>query len=321
MRFNQLDGLRAIAVIAVVVYHTFGMSNGLGEIGVRLFFAISGFLITLNLLKCRDDNFKQTIKTFYVRRCLRIFPLYYFSLLICFLLQLPEFNKLWAWAITYTTNIEMLMNTQWEQGALSHFWSLAVEEQFYLIWPWVILLVPRRWLSDVLIGTIFLGVVFRYVAFSQTSHMGVLYQVPACADSLGMGALIALRNKKVSLTFSLSGMLIVRSAFAFEIVSECIYHTFEPFVESLLAVSLIQIALENRQNTFGQLLQLKPIVYIGTISYGIYVWHGILTHVLKMPYGAYQFSVITLLSIGLATLTWYGFEKKINDMRHRFSYR
>ena len=153
--YPALDGLRGVAILLVVFYHNFGFIPlfNYGWLGVDLFFVLSGFLITDILLQSKDT--KNYFRNFYVRRILRIFPLYYLSLLlfIVILPLIPSFpldmhyyqnNQLWFWA--YLQNWTLISDFGGNGVVLNHFWSLAVEEQYYLIWPFVILWVksPRQ---------------------------------------------------------------------------------------------------------------------------------------------------------------------------------
>jgi peptidoglycan/LPS O-acetylase OafA/YrhL len=158
---RQLDGIRAVAVLLVIVSHWFPGDVvgkfGFGAIGVDIFFVLSGFLIT-RILIVERLNFEinpsthsrlKAIRNFMVRRSLRIFPIYYLLLvlLILFKDQFPNPVSLdWKWYFFYLQNILFYINKTWPGGKLSHLWSLAVEEQFYLFWPWIILFVSQRWL-------------------------------------------------------------------------------------------------------------------------------------------------------------------------------
>ena len=119
----------------------------MGSNGVNLFFVISGFLITEIFLKCKKEvengqSIRLTLRQFYARRFLRIFPLYYLVISLSFLFNFSDvWHELW-WYLTYTVNYYGLVTGKWI--GLPHFWTLALEEQFYLLWPLVILLVPRR---------------------------------------------------------------------------------------------------------------------------------------------------------------------------------
>ncbi len=145
----QLDGLRAIAVMAVVFQHfaPSGWSKVIpwGGLGVTLFFVLSGYLITGILLKGREEP--GMLRHFYIRRALRIFPVYYATLLIAALLAIPPVRETFWWHAFYLSNVLFALKNSYF-GAVSPFWSLAVEQHFYLIWPWVVLFVPRKRLGD-----------------------------------------------------------------------------------------------------------------------------------------------------------------------------
>ena len=145
----EFDTLRAFAALAVMMSHftediNFLLSR-LGWLGVILFFCLSGYVITGILLRCRDLQGSQsiwaTLSRFYIRRALRIFPLYYFAIFL-FLFILPSIRSNLLWFLLYAVNIGKVFGYSGTQGfvPLNHFWTLAVEEQFYIIWPFVILL-------------------------------------------------------------------------------------------------------------------------------------------------------------------------------------
>jgi peptidoglycan/LPS O-acetylase OafA/YrhL len=166
-RTPELDGLRAFAVLAVIVEHAFGIrwaqtrfeTWSPGNVGVRLFFVLSGFLITGILLSGRRDAedtgaSKRSVWTaFYLRRSLRIFPLAYAAIALACIAGAPTIRQHLGWYVTYTENFLFARQYSFEPP-LSHFWSLAVEEQFYLIWPVVMLLVPETWLLPLILCSI-----------------------------------------------------------------------------------------------------------------------------------------------------------------------
>lgn len=199
----QLDGLRALAVFGVLVHHFLPQKFYLnsifhwGSFGVRLFFVLSGFLITGILLRCRDkialanQDAVFTIGRFYIRRFIRIFPIYYLTVAITALVAFKSVKDSAFWHLTYTSNI-YFSSGDWD-AVLSHFWTLAVEEQFYLIWPWAMLFVPRKHLLKSIIITISIGPLFRFLCIQFGLNNGVREYILtfACLDSLGMGALLA----------------------------------------------------------------------------------------------------------------------------------
>ena len=144
----QLDALRGIAVAAVAYSHwiapryQFGIRWGTA--GVTLFFVLSGYLISGILLDCRTQSDRPfALRSFYARRFLRIFPLYDLVLLILFAVNLPPVRQTIFWHLTYLSNFYFLHHGGWH-GPISIFWTLAVEEQFYLFWPAILLFVPNR---------------------------------------------------------------------------------------------------------------------------------------------------------------------------------
>ena len=144
----QLDGLRALAVLMVVVHHYVEGGWGLAaNLGVKLFFVLSGFLITSILLRSRSQsgaagwNRWRAVRNFYARRFLRIFPLYYLVVALAAILDVEPTREYLAWLLTYTLNLKMAAQG-WYIDHFAHFWTLSIEEQFYLIWPWVFYSVP-----------------------------------------------------------------------------------------------------------------------------------------------------------------------------------
>src|SRR3984893_9913844 len=177
----QFDGLRALAVLTVMVDHfsadvpNFPLPDWihLGATGVRLFLVLSGYFITASLRRARDrmENGElsagKTIAAFYWRRLLRIGPAYLVFASIALLLNLGAIRHNWSWVFTSTVN--WLIG--WENLgplAISHLWSICVQEQFYLLWPLLILLLPRRWMLSAIMAVAFAGIVFRigWVMFS-----------------------------------------------------------------------------------------------------------------------------------------------------------
>ncbi|UCH58728.1 MAG: acyltransferase, partial [Anaerolineales bacterium] len=207
----QLDALRFFAVLGVIVAHNwhpkrlpwlFGDLDWAG-LGVRLFFVLSGFLITRILLACRDSQ-EQTsqpaffyIRQFYARRFLRIFPIYYLVLIIVFVSNIPPAREVWIWLVTYTTNVYITVFNTWV-GRLGHFWTLAVEEQFYLVWPWLVLFAPKKWLTPIIMILIPIGPIYRLYAYENfpfdigAMDFKAATLTPASLDILGIGALLAL---------------------------------------------------------------------------------------------------------------------------------
>src|SRR5262245_34285697 len=197
----QLDAVRALAVGVVLVHHLFPMVRSVlgglgGFIGVKLFFVLSGFLITQILLEGRTAVAAagpwHVARQFYVRRTLRIFPLYYFVIAMALLAGLPEVRQQIWWLLTYTFNFQIASTGMWPAN-ISHFWTLAVEEQFYLVWPWLILLLPSSWLVSMTVAVVVLGPAYRILALALGFNGGAFYAATfSSLDALGAGALLAI---------------------------------------------------------------------------------------------------------------------------------
>ncbi len=170
IREPQLDGLRAIALLAVFYSHFWDGSSTLGDIGVRFFFVLSGFLITNILLDAKGhDNHAASITVFFARRAARIWPPYFLTLGFCSLaagaLRLPMMHESLPWHALFLSNIWYATHGS-EPWALRHLWTLAVEEQFYLIWPFVILAMPSRHFLKLCGALVFCTILYRVCAFA-----------------------------------------------------------------------------------------------------------------------------------------------------------
>lgn len=144
--YERVDGLRFIAIAFVLIEHfaiIIGKHFSAGYYGVDLFFVISGFLITSILLRPNEKSFKQNYYKFLGRRTLRIFPIYYLTIIVLWLVDLPIVREKIVWLLTYTYNYAWVIYDI-PHTPINHFWSLGVEEQFYLFWPFVVLLLKRK---------------------------------------------------------------------------------------------------------------------------------------------------------------------------------
>jgi peptidoglycan/LPS O-acetylase OafA/YrhL len=193
-RVKSLDGIRGIAIIFILLYHLFNVGFlyplfQLGWSGVDLFFVLSGFLITGILLDTKGQ--KGWYKSFMVRRALRILPLYY-SVLIVFAFVAPLstatnwFAKHQVWFWTHTSNILILREGFFKP--FGHFWSLATEAQFYLVWPLFVFLLKPRWLLVTIVLLLSMPIICR----SIYTHRDIVYGLPlARLDGLLIGSLLA----------------------------------------------------------------------------------------------------------------------------------
>lgn len=252
-----------------------------GRFGVNLFFVLSGFLITSILLHEKiyhADKPFTVIKNFFIRRVLRIFPIYYLVIFLCWIFNY-QFVREYIWYfLTYTSNfLPYSMN---KPNVLSHTWSLAVEEQFYLIWPWLIIFVNRKYLKYVFLGAIITGIVSKYMVLYVYHHD---YPVLAinCLDSFGVGgwyAYIRLDKNKTRIFDRKFGMLFAFMLFiawrASPFGGNPVLVMYARFLNSVIAVALIMFVLNNQSDRIRKyVLENKVLNFIGKISYGIYLYH------------------------------------------------
>jgi peptidoglycan/LPS O-acetylase OafA/YrhL len=281
---RQIDGLRFVAIFLVLAFHfapCLDSYESIGYFGVDLFFVISGFLITGILLRTKD-SFAEDYKNFLGRRALRIFPLYYATLLVLFITGNSVIRNYFPYFITYTYNYAYEVHRSaipHDHSNMVHFWSLAVEEQFYLTWPCIVLLL-RNNITLLKRITLFVIIVclgqyyFLLVpSWAKFRYVGIIPR----AYSLLLGALgaIGLKQNKLPLALLRSkymGYAAMIILFAVLIIDK-LRLTF--LLSPLLALFIVlkttnEIFLTPFINRF---LSHKAIVYLGLISYGIYVFH------------------------------------------------
>lgn len=361
-----LDGLRAIAILLVFASHSDLLS--VGWVGVQLFFVLSGFLITGILLDMKDSlPSREYFTKFYGRRFLRIFPLYYFYLalmaIVAFWLMYADFRpkymqiyfeQVW-YAVLYV--YDFFYRAPWFQPSLflDHFWSLSVEEQFYIIWPLLLLVVPQQNLKKLFILFILLGPISRfalYWLYASGSNLWVfrepfglvIYSWPLShLDAFALGAYISRftiprpRQQLVILsvlvltsgyiaTYITTGNIGVVSALGYTLRSSSGYQFVwaHSLLDYFFAVLLYCVV---REKVFTRFLEMPWLRYLGKISYGMYVYH------LPLIWFVERFSeehvqgemthwmrvVISLsATILIATLSFYLLETPILNLKDRF---
>jgi peptidoglycan/LPS O-acetylase OafA/YrhL len=346
--YPQLDSLRAIAVILVILSHWFSKDHFInrysenGILGVTLFFVLSGFLITGILLKSKEkiatsDSAISVFKVFYIRRALRIFPVYYLLLFVLLLLDLADISKTFWWHFYYGSNVYYYFKGAFA-GNLSHMWSLSVEEQFYLIWPTIILLIPRGFLTPVFIVGIVTGISFRLLMITDTNEMG-RFLMPGSLDSFCIGGLFAfgrehavgwykkyLQSQQFFLFIAFILIFVVHMPF-FRGLPVGLRQTMNLFFISVAFGILIDRATFSVEvPILKQLLNNKLLLYIGKISYGIYLFHNFIPYFFELkirciPDELVMYIVQTLRLIVLllaSTASWYLIEKPFLKMKNKY---
>ncbi|MES1219688.1 MAG: acyltransferase [Bacteroidota bacterium] len=309
-----LNGLRAIAAIVVVFSHTgqalgeFGLAakkDGifLASFGVSIFFSLSGFLITTLLLIEKKEFAGINIRQFYIRRILRIWPLYYFYLLLSFGALYFFFpGKLPGSSIFYIllcANIPFITNTT--LPLIYHYWSIGVEEQFYIFWPWVVKNVSKLFTFLVWFVAILMTLkLFLWIFFKKTGIMWPLEIVHVtrfhCMAIGAMGGILYLNGNKLIRAFSYSlytqiicWLFIVLAAFNLFRVGSVI----DDEVTACITVILIFNVSANAKSIIK--LNFPLLNYLGKISYGIYVYHPLLIFFIGKLFAS------VLLSLNVAT--------------------
>lgn len=344
--FPQLDGLRTLAVFLVFVHHWNLHDSGLGIIGVQLFFVISGFLITGILLSVRDSIEEQrstvsfSLRQFYARRFLRIFPLYYACLILFVVLDRFEIRETAPWYFLYASNIRFFLLGTFE-GSLSHFWTLAVEEQFYLVWPFLVLLIPRKWIKPLLWGLIFTAPATRILIwwFVSDQFASTHTLLPANFDTLGLGALGAVwRTEGVQemfarrLRFWLVPICLAEIACARCFGQTALFFTMvDSTAVAIVSLWLVLGASAGFGGVAGRLLSNRPVRYLGQLSYGLYVWHMFAPAFLRNALGVAKlpaswnegitgFLLLLGITVATATASWFLLEEPCNRLKRFFSY-
>jgi peptidoglycan/LPS O-acetylase OafA/YrhL len=347
----QIDGLRALAVALVFAHHMEvlapSVSAGMALGGVKLFFVISGFLITGILLRSRADIDSRrrsrlaVLKEFYLRRTFRIFPLYYLVIGAGLVLGLEPAREIWVWLVTYTLNF-YLANLGWFVANYAHFWSLAVEEQFYLVWPWVIILVPRRWLAAAIGAAVLTGPLFRYWIFvNSQSGIDTYVLPPGYLDFLGIGALVALALDR-GLTTERLRVWLARLALPAALGSSVVVlrvgwldgpigFALRDLALALTLCWIVTAASVGLRGWAGRVLASPPLVYMGRVSYGLYVYHPfmIVFYYRHVPasWSSYpasklvSFVLIGALTLAVSSISLHYFEDPIRRWGRRLERR
>jgi peptidoglycan/LPS O-acetylase OafA/YrhL len=295
-RLSGIDGLRAVAVIGVVLFHANLVGAELGWAGVELFFVISGFLITRILLKLRSDP--RYLQIFYTRRALRILPVYYFVLLasvfVAVVGRTPLASLDLPFYLVYIQNYFPQIPTYMSGGVplTSHTWTLAVEEQFYWAWPLVVLLLGPRSLRAVVVACVVGAPIARVLMLLATGNpYTVIATLPAQVDALGVGAALALAERAGVAVDRVRRYAVVAIAAGAVLVATLVLTGggLAPFgVEPRWAASPVNsLLLTGFAALFGgvvgltvfgggravRILNWRPLVHIGRISYGLYIYN------------------------------------------------
>jgi peptidoglycan/LPS O-acetylase OafA/YrhL len=346
---RELDGVRGIAALMVMFFHFFqGLStidpvlltikkiSLFGQTGVSLFFVLSGFLITRILVSTKESE--HYFSYFYIRRCLRIFPLYYLFLIIFYFL-IPLISKIpvseLSLQVYYWIYLQDFARTfGWSSSGPPHFWSLAVEEHFYLFWPFIIYYFDKRKIVYIIISIILVAMFTRIILVYLNYE--VFYFTFSRMDELAIGALLGIfeikkklqQGKKGTERFLLFSLIIL-------IISTVLLWTYfsgeaNPvlqvtkflFISGAYFTLIGYIITASESLYIKKLLRSKFLIYTGKISYGLYVYHiscfWFIGYIFESDSIVLNFFSHFFFSYLIATSSYYLFEQKFLRLKENF---
>jgi peptidoglycan/LPS O-acetylase OafA/YrhL len=359
--FKGIDGLRAVGVICVLIAHFWPRPGTMldyfhfGRAGVILFFVISGFLIASGLLILRQSveekkiSSFQAIKIFYYRRSLRIFPIYYLALVFFYLIvQYPVIREHIYWHVFYLSNYGPWFDHQF--GNAGHFWTLAVEEQFYLLIPILIISINIKKSLRILGAILIIGLVVKFITAywlgmleAQYLWNKVNHPLWGCLEGLCLGSFLAymklnnqmLKNHVLTKVTLISFfLLIVTNVYRYfmldNINQDVIYASLAHISFAISSFVLLSHVLIYQSGRLVSFLEFPMLRWIGKISYGIYLYHFLAKPFISDWIAPYQnllptmmqsyslFITGTFFSLLLASLSFILIEKPILKLKRLY---
>jgi peptidoglycan/LPS O-acetylase OafA/YrhL len=343
----QLDALRAAAVLAVMVHHLApALFPGLtfsAWAGVRLFFVLSGFLVTAQLLRARDavdagqTTLGAALRRFHGRRLLRIVPVYYAVILGLAWAGAGEVREHLWWHLAFLSNVRFVIDG-WHHAYIGQFWFLAAQEQFYLVWPLLMLALPRRALLPVVLVTIAIGPLYRAWAVSMGWTLATEALLPANLDTLGLGALLALLTHRGSVdrfrtrgwagvgTAAAALLLALQVAPVAAQVGPVALTAASDLLMGVASLVLIAHAAAGFGGAAGRVMTWPPLLYLGTISYGAFAYHLVAGGVVAWAIAAAGWAPLApapfagwavALTLAVSALSWHFVEQPLARFKGR----
>jgi peptidoglycan/LPS O-acetylase OafA/YrhL len=278
----QLDGLRAFAVTAVAFYHVNPSILPGGWLGVDVFFVLSGYLITTTLRKEMNTNNTISLKNFYIRRLLRLTPAFWTLLAFVFFFVLTFSSQKRTGLISILISATYMMNWNrafawFPQGLLGHTWSLAMEEQFYLIWPLILILFGRRSsFSFIVIDIIIINILRISLVLLGVGAERTYDGFDTHSDAILMGCALSIGSMNLNFIEACRRLMVIPMIILALLLflagrSTAFTQTFGLSFVQISAGWIIVVALQ--EGWVSKFLSLAPFVYTGRISYGWYLWH------------------------------------------------
>ncbi|MBK1791464.1 acyltransferase family protein [Persicirhabdus sediminis] len=348
----QLHSLRAIAILLVSIHHwspePLHHAPVPYSIGVFLFFVLSGFLITQILLRGRekidagDTTLPNFTKSFFARRLLRIFPGFLVAIALYLVFGFADVYDNLFWYLCQASNFLFASTGQWSPGA-SQFWTLAIEQQFYLLWPVVLLILPRRWILPALAGIFLISPTLRCLEMLGWINSWAMPGKPTwkCLDYLAAGSITAvmsingiqLVSRKLNTIYVTSGLIYL--FFWFRWYSEATIPSWQWLQQSFLTIACVGIVV-NASAGFtgltGKILGNATLQHIGLMSYGLYLYHnlaplmmGYITPFLwadgwEIMLFPLRLAILGGTSYAMARLSWKYIEKPAYQLKSHFPY-
>ena len=347
-RRGQIDALRILAVVWVLFDHFYltAGSGPMGRMSVRLFLLISGYLITHILLRSRDamereqTPLRKVLTNFYVRRALRIAPAYYLLIFLTWQWGAEDFQGSLPWFLSFQSSVLFAKTQSWGPPyQLAHLWTLSVQEQFYLLWPAIVLLVRRGALGLWIAGIAATGPIFRVgmVMLGLDDTAGAYTLLPSSATALAIGAAAAMLERKRAVPGWFAGTRpwwLIAAGIAFAVVTlagwpDRLHYLFLEFLWLIPLAALLLSAAKGIEGPIGRVLDQKWLQYLGRISLGVYLYQNLAFAAAKwllaaadLPTtnGPAAFVVTSVFAIVFALVSWKLLEQPVNGFKRLFPY-
>lgn len=340
----QIDGLRCLAMFLVIASHwlhiefiSYDLQTG--KIGVELFFVISGFLITRILLGYKENaafHLGLSVKEFYLRRVLRIFPMYYLVIGLLIIFNTGNIRETWEWHVGFASNFLIYFQNEW-LGPLTPLWSLAAEEQFYLIWPLLVLLVPKKYFITTMIIMAVVGVGCRTILYlGPHAFLGSYVLMPCALDLFAAGGILAYMSMfqeeklKIVLKSKLAWILVPLLAFAplslqIPQMGFTGYYFIVVFrlISALIGFFLVGNATYGIGGVGGKILSHKWVVYLGKISFSMYLFHNFIPgFYLGTPWPESEIARAPMYLVSLiiiSSASWFLIERPFQILKNKIA--
>jgi peptidoglycan/LPS O-acetylase OafA/YrhL len=320
-RIPSLDGLRAISITLVILSHLVKWKHisvealgNYGSLGVFVFFVLSGYLITNLLLREHERTSSISLRMFYIRRAFRIFPAAFLFLAVVIVLYWRQMR--WyhiATAVFYIANMDL--TRPWIFG---HLWSLSIEEQFYLLWPFAL----KKWYrhrTAIVVCAFWATPIFRTALYALKVHNGLAQSLPIYSSQLAIGCLLAIvapRMPKISrpMALAMCAIFVLVPWFPGTSPVRTLFELF--FLFPALHVAVAGLVLHVIQTPYP-ILNWAPVAWLGRISYSLYLWQELFCSNVALHAGF----VLVLPAIACACLSYYLIEQPMLRLRDNWTRR